>query len=74
MTTKRLFVSTATFQFREVERIRRHLGLQTCLNICCLNHASEYTRLEASEKAREVENKDKASGGVVQTLDDYVQK
>ena len=40
----------------------------------CLNHASEYTRLEASEKAREVENKDKASGGVVQTLDDYVQK
>ena len=39
-----------------------------------MNHASEYTRLEASEKAREIENKDKASCGVVQTLDDYVQK
>ena len=40
----------------------------------CLNHASEYTRLEASEKARKIEYKDKASSGVVQTLDDYVQK
>ena len=39
-----------------------------------LSHAFEYTHLEASEKAREIENKDKASGGVVQTLDDYVQK
>ena len=38
------------------------------------NHASEYTCLEASEKAREIENKDKASGGVVHTFDDYVQK
>ena len=38
-----------------------------------MSHAFEYTRLEASEKARGIENKDKASGGVVQTLD-YVQK
>ena len=45
--------------------LSKHLGL---------NHASEYTHLEASKKAREIENKDKPSDVVVQTLNDYVQK
>lgn len=49
-------------------------GTTNLLKHLRLNHASEYASLEASERAREMGNKDKGSSGVVQTLDDYVQK
>ena len=39
-----------------------------------LNHTSKYSSLEAAEKAREMENKDKTGSGTVKTLDDYVLK
>ena len=39
-----------------------------------LNHTLEYSSLEVSEQAREIENKDETNSGVIKTLDNYVQK
>ena len=49
-------------------------GTTNLLKCLRLNHTSKYSSLEATEKAREMENKDKTGSGTVKALDDYVLK
>lgn len=60
-----------------ISRGRKNLktiGTTNLLKHLRLNHTVEYSSLEATEKAREMENKDKTGSGIVKTLDNYVQK
>ena len=47
-------------------------GTTNLLKCLRLNHTAKYSSLEAAEKAREMENKDKTGSGTVKALDDYV--
>ena len=49
-------------------------GTTNLLKCLRLNHMARYSSLEAAEKAREMENKDKTGSGTVKVLDDYVLK
>ena len=53
----------------------RTFGTMNLLKHLRLNHTSKYCSLGATEKAREIENKDKtdSTSGIVKTLNDYIQ-
>ena len=55
-------------------KILKTFGTTNLLKCLRLNHSSKYSSLEAAEKAREMENKDKTGSGTEKALDDHVLK